>query len=220
MARLKTISREVCPPFLWNLARRVRQERPIRAVSKTALMSWMGFINPGMLSDGNLALIDYCVKHLPNEAPAIEIGSFAGKSLNHLILLLRRAGRANRVFSVDDWNFEGYQPGGTIEGLVSFDAYRTHVVDTFEKNVRLFSGDRLPYHIEANSDAFFAMWASHAACSDYFGRSVQLGGPISFAYIDGNHTYIQSKKDFENVDRHLEPYGFIVFDDSADGSGW
>ena len=47
-----------------------------------------------------------------------------------------------------------------------------------------------------------------------------FGGSISFGYIDGNHTYEQSKKDFENVHRFLEPGGFIVFDDSGDDSSW
>ena len=55
---------------------------------------------------------------------------------------------------------------------------------------------------------------------DFFGRDVTFGGSISFAYIDGNHTYEQSKKDFENVHRFLEPGGFIVFDDSGDDSSW
>ena len=45
---------------------------------------------------------------------------------------------------------------------------------------------------------------------------MQLGGPFAFAYIDGAHTYEQSTKDFQNVDRYLELGGFIVFDDSAD----
>jgi hypothetical protein len=140
MARLKTFAREVCPPFLWKLAYRARQRlTPVQAVPKTPLIFWMGFINPGMFSDENLALFDYCIRHLPNEAPIIEIGSFAGKSLNHLILLLRRAGRANPVFSVDDWKFGGMIDwrGEAIEGLVPLDAYRAHVIDTFEKNARL-----------------------------------------------------------------------------------
>ena len=45
---------------------------------------------------------------------------------------------------------------------------------------------------------------------------VQLGGKISFAYIDGNHYYDYAKRDFENVDKNLEIGGFILFDDSAD----
>jgi hypothetical protein len=52
------------------------------------------------------------------------------------------------------------------------------------------------------------------------GRNVQLGGAISFCYIDGNHAYEYAKRDFENCHNFLEPGGFILFDDSADGSGW
>jgi Methyltransferase domain len=84
----------------------------------------------------------------------------------------------------------------------------------------LFSGDRLPHHIELSSDAFFAAWAGIEKRIDFFGNAVQLGGPIAFAYIDGSHTYEQSTKDFQNVDRHLEPGGFIVFDDSEDYYNW
>lgn len=195
-------------------------DQQIKPVIKDDHMSWMASINPGMLRFENLALFAYCIENLASEAPIIEIGSFAGLSLNHLILFLRRAARTNQVFSVDEWNFEGYQPGGLIGGVVSFEAYRAHVIETFRRNVTLFSGDRLPHHIELNSDAFFVAWGSREERTDYFGNSAHLGGPISFAYIDGDHTYAQSKKDFENVDRYLEPGGFIVFDDSADGSGW
>ena len=51
--------------------------------------------------------------------------------------------------------------------------------------------------------------------SDVFGRSFQLGGPISFCYIDGNHTDDLAKRDFENCDRYLEKGGFVLFDDSG-----
>lgn len=216
---MKEIARRLCPPLLWDLANRMRR-RFVAPVVKDELMYWMGFINPGMLDPGNLALFAYCIERLPSESPLIEIGSFGGLSLNHLIHLLRRAGRANPVFSVDEWKFEGYRSDGLIGGLVPFEAYRAHVIETFRQNVMLFSGDRLPHHIDLSSDAFFAAWDARKECTDYFGRPVHLGGPIAFAYIDGDHTYGQSKKDFENVDRYLEPGGFIVFDDSADFSQW
>ena len=89
-------------------------------------------------------------------------------------------------------------------------------METFRRNVMLFSGDRLPHHIELSSDAFFSAWASNEPRIDYFGNNVRLGGPIALAYIDGDHTYEQSKRDFLNVDRHLEAGGFIIFDDSDD----
>lgn len=55
---------------------------------------------------------------------------------------------------------------------------------------------------------------------DVCGREIQLGGKISFAYIDGNYTYEYAKRDFENADKYLENGGFILFDDSGDNSGW
>jgi Methyltransferase domain len=158
---------------------------------------------------------------LPSKSPVLEIGSFAGLSLNHIILLLRRARRNNPVFSVDAWNFEGFQSGRLIAGSsIPFDDYRMHVIETFRRNVMLFSGDRLPHHIELSSDAFFAAWEARESYVDFFGNTARLGGPVAFAYIDGDHSYEQSMRDFENVDRHLQAGGFIVFDDSADGSDW
>jgi hypothetical protein len=218
----KSIIKDWLPPALLRAAMAARNiaKLPVGSLKPVVMddtMSWMAFINPGMVYGGNLALFSYCIEHLPSGAPLIEIGSFAGLSLNYLILFLRRAGRTNPVFSVDDWKFEDYPRGELIEG-VPFEAYRAHVVETFRRNVTLFSGDRLPHHIELDSDAFFAAWAAREARSDYFGNSVRLGGPIAFAYIDGAHNYAQSKRDFENVDRHLQSGGFIVFDDSADES--
>jgi hypothetical protein len=39
---------------------------------------------------------------------------------------------------------------------------------------------------------------------------------LSFAYIDGNHTYEYAKRDFINVHQNLVPRGFILFDDTTD----
>ncbi len=209
---LKTILRTA-----YSFASRTVGQPSFYPVAQDDFLTWMRFINPGMLSNGNIELIAYCIDHLSSEAPIIEIGSFAGLSLNHLIHFLRRSGRNNPVFSVDEWKFEGFQPGAIIEGSpVSFDAYRAHVIDTFRRNVMLFSGDRLPHHIVLSSDAFFSAWNASEHRIDYFGNGAQLGGPIVLAYIDGDHSYEQSKRDFKNVDRHLEIGGFIIFDDSAD----
>jgi hypothetical protein len=146
------------------------------------ILAWMRFINPGMLSGGILDLFSHCIPRLPRTNPIIEISSFAGLSLNHLILFLRHAGRDNLVFSVDEWIFEGYCPGQQIKGsTVSFNAYRDHVIDSFRRNVLLFSGDRLPHHLELSSDAFFAAWARKDKRNDFFGNQARLGGPISFA---------------------------------------
>lgn len=84
----------------------------------------------------------------------------------------------------------------------------------------MFSRNDLPFTIETFSDEFFELWAASANCRDVFGRECTLGGEISFCYIDGNHTFEFAKRDFANTDKYLQVGGFILFDDSADGSGW
>lgn len=191
----------------------------VAACQPDEFLKWLTFINPGMLAPSNLGLINHALRGMPEEGSVIEIGSFAGLSLNHIIHFMQQAGRTNPLVSVDEWYFEGardFLPGSAV----SFVDYREHVMDTFRRNLSLFHPNSLPHHVVANSDAFFRLWAANATVVDFFGRRKTLGGPISFAYIDGDHTYEQSLRDFENVDRFLLPGGFIVFDDSADGSDW
>jgi len=172
---------------------------------------------PGWLDPRNVRLFDYCIQHLPSGAPIVEIGSYCGLSLNMLIQLARKHRVSNTVISVDPWTFGIPEEMTRSTGLAT-PAYRAYLVESFRRSVELFSRDRLPYHIELDSDQFFERWASGAELVDFFGRAAKLGGPISFAYIDGDHSYEQSRRDFANVDRFLEPGGFVVFDDSADRS--
>jgi hypothetical protein len=218
----KDVGRELLPPVLVRSSLRMMgyRTRPLPPVAGDDLMAWMQIIIPGWLPHGNLEAFAYCLARLPSGAPIIEIGSFAGLSLNLLIHLLHRAGRQNPVFSVDNWRFEGSDDGLIKGSHISHDAYRAHVIETFRRNVTLFSGGSLPHHIELDSNAFFTAWASNEQRVDLFGNAVQLGGPVAFAYIDGSHTYEQSTRDFQNVDRYLEPGGFVLFDDSADLHPW
>jgi methyltransferase family protein len=117
-------------------------------------------------------------------------------------------------------DFEGSRDGLIPGSAVQFCRYRDHVIDSFRRNLLLFHFDRLPHHIVGNSDEVFHLWTKKAEVADFFGRSIELGGPVSLAYIDGAHTYEQSRRNFSNVDRFLLPGGFIIFDDSADDSDW
>jgi hypothetical protein len=183
--------------------------------------SWITMANAGMLDPGNLYLFDYCIRRLEPGA-VVEIGSFCGLSLNHILLLLRQHGRMNPVFSVDAWEFEGFTKDAAFldETEIPAAPYRGHIMESFRRNIELFNGDRLPHHIEANSDDFFAAWERKDTVTDFFGHAAMLGGPIAMAYIDGDHSYAQSRLDFENVDRFLVRGGFIIFDDSADWTEW
>ncbi|MBE9040024.1 class I SAM-dependent methyltransferase [Oscillatoriales cyanobacterium LEGE 11467] len=128
----------------------------------------------------------------------------------------------NKLFCSDAWNFEGAEKKDFLGGhpYLKHSDYKEFVRESFIRNVKFFSGQDLPYAIELFSDDFFAEWIHGSQLTDIFGRSIQLGGSISFAFIDGNHQYDFVRRDFYNVDRLLEVGGFLLFDDSADGTQW
>jgi len=190
-----------------------------RDVHGDAYIQWLCRVVGGWLApnDGNLRAFDYAVRSMPPEGAMIEIGSFVGLSTNILAYLALKHGRDNPFFSCDPWIFEGAEEpiGGYFDA--GSPAYRRYAKDVFRLNVELFSESRKPYAMEASSAQFWELWRLGAARRDVFGREVTLGGPISFAYIDGAHTYEASRSDFLGVDRHLLPGGFLLFDDSDDG---
>ncbi|MFC1497535.1 class I SAM-dependent methyltransferase [Verrucomicrobiota bacterium] len=182
---------------------------------------WLFYANAGMLTKGNLYCFDYVAKHLDSKSPFLEIGSFSGLSTNAIIYYMRKRGRDNRLFTCDKWEFETADPDGMIEASsISHRDYRHFIKESYMRNVRMFSEESLPFTVEMLSDDFFSAWGNDRKVNDVFGRSVSMGGPISFCFIDGNHSYQQSLKDFDNCDKFLEKNGFILFDDSEDDSGW
>lgn len=188
----------------------------------TPYLSWLTFANAGMLVRGNVGCIEYALGHLPSASPLIEIGSFCGLSTNIIGYFKQRLGIRNTLITCDKWEFEGADSGKLLDNStpLTHSEYREFVKASYLRNIQTFSRTDLPYTIEAFSDEFFQLWAAGAERQDVLGRSLRLGGPISFAFIDGNHTYEFARRDFENCDRYLEPGGFLLFDDSADGSDW
>jgi len=184
-------------------------------------VNWLCFANAGMLHRGNLYCFDYALRNLPSRAPLVEIGSFCGLSTNLLTYYKQRHGRANPLITSDRWEFEGAQNGHKLgASSVGHTEYSAFVRETYLRNIQMFSREDLPYTVEKLSDDFFAAWRAREEVTDVLGRPVKLGGPISFCYIDGNHTYEYAKRDFEHADEFLEAGGFLLFDDSADGSEW
>lgn len=178
---------------------------------------WLLSINVGYLHYGNLHLFNYAAQRLPSAAPMLEIGSYCGLSTNLLTYYKRKNGAKNRLFTCDKWEFEDTADIKTVpDSDISMGELREFAKATYLRNVGMFSRDDLPYTIEAFSDEFFSEWLNESTITDVFGRTVALGGAVSFAYIDGNHSYEFAKRDFENCDRFLERGGFILFDDSSD----
>jgi Methyltransferase domain len=207
--------RDLTVRALRKAARTIAGDPPAIIYLEDEFITWLKFANAGMLELGNLHLMDYAISRLPSDAPILEIGSFCGLSANALRHFLRKHKRANHLFTCDKWEFENRQGSHIGDSAVSFQDYRTFVRDSFLRNVKMFSGSDLPFTIEVLSKEFFALWGTNQFASDVFGRPTQLGGLVSFCYIDGDHTYEGSKVDFDGCDKFLETGGFILFDDSA-----
>jgi len=180
-------------------------------------IKWLCFANAGMLDKGNLYLIDLATKQLPSASPILEIGSFCGLSANVLTHFKRKYGLKNRLITCDKWEFpnddkDSQHIGGSP---ILFSDYKVFVRESYIRNTRMFSPDNLPFTVEATSDEFFAAWRDKKETLDVLGRPVNLGGPLSFCYIDGDHSYEGAKKDFLNCDAFLENGGFLLFDDST-----
>ncbi len=198
-----------------------RQRRGIETFT-TPVLGWMELATAGMLHPGQYALFSRAVRELPTDDPVIEIGSWAGLSANVITHLLERYAKPNRLFTTDPWDFErSVEEAERIpESDVSFDSLRMHVREQFERNLRFWSGDRLPYAFELFSDDFFDAWDRREARTDVFDREATLGGPVSFVYIDGDHREDQARRDFENADRFLVRGGLILIDDSDRFGAW
>ena len=184
-------------------------------------VGWLRHVNAGMLQSGNLYCFDYAIRNLPNAAPILEIGSFCGLSTNLLTYYKEKHGVRNLLFTCDRWEFPRSE-GRTMVGdsSITHAEYRAYARETFIRNVHMFSRYDLPHTIEMLSDEFFAAWRNGQEVADVFGGPVRLGGPLSFCYIDGNHSYEYARRDFINCDELLVPGGFILFDDSMDFTGY
>ena len=182
-------------------------------------LTWVRFAVAGHPSAGNPYCFDHAVRHMPPGGRMVEIGSFAGLSAVQIGYLARRHGRAEGLVCCDPWMFEGAPLGVTYPGTgVTTDAYRVFVRETFARNVRFFCDGSPPSAVEAYSDDFFDAWRRGESRPDVVaGGVVRLGGPVSFCFIDGNHTYEAATRDFRNADEFLLPGGFVLFDDSGDG---
>lgn len=184
--------------------------------------SWVRFAVPGMLGDGNLVASAWAMERLPKKGAIIEIGSFCGLSTILLSALRSRSGEQNRrIITSDKWEFEGQDLSSALgDSAVTHETYQEFVRESYLRNVQTFC-DPQPATVASLSDEFFTYWEAGEEKQDVVsGEVIKLGGEIAFAYIDGNHTYEFAKRDFENTDRFLVSGGWVMFDDSADGSGW
>jgi hypothetical protein len=106
------------------------------------------------------------------------------------------------------------------DSTLTFDEFYAFVKQTYIRNTKLFSKDRLPHSFHMLSNDFFRAWEMKAAKTDVFDRVVTLGGKFAFCFIDGDHSYEATKSDYLKCDSHLIIGGMVLFDDSNDGGAW
>lgn len=213
----RSMLRQIVPPFLWTLASRAKRGAIPSLPPPDEQIEWLRASIPGWLNAGNVRAFDFCIREMPDGA-VVEIGVYAGLSTNVIGHFLAKHGRATPFFSADPWLVDNPIPpplAADIDQARWTERRRGFIMQAYDRATRLNSAGRLPHHFELFSDAFFAAWGEGATRTDFFGRETRLGGPIAFAYIDGDHSAEQVWKDFSNIDRHLAEGGFVLFDDSG-----
>jgi hypothetical protein len=181
----------------------------------------IAYATGGMLTRGNVDALYYALKETRNiEGCLLEIGSFCGLSSNVITFLKRHLGVERPLFAIDPWNLvnldEMEEDRTEIELGIPDSELSEFIREAYRTRVRFFSRSDLPNAIQGFSHDVFAKWEKGETVKDLFDRDVTLGGPIAFAYIDGDHSYEGAKQDFHNVDRYLSTGGMILFDDSGD----
>lgn len=213
---MRTLVRDLTPPGLAHLVARLRGRPPRYTLPPLdGNVTWYRQSIPGWLDAGNIAVFEECIRTMP-EGAVVEIGTFAGLSLATLNHFIAKHGRNAQLFSADPWVLDTelwFKLHGEELSMPPA-ARRDYIIGLFDRAIRGNAGGRLPHTIELSSDEFFERWHSGATVTDFFGQKAALGGPIAFAYIDGDHREEPSARDFANVDRHLVPGGFVLFDDT------
>lgn len=178
-------------------------------------------IGEGMLQEKNIELIDYAIKNLNSNSSIVEIGIYGGLSTNLILYLLQKHQKNNLLFNCDPWIYEGYndttEQSKYIDGSVEITRsnYSDYLYKAYINSIEFLHNKKRPHTFKLTSDDFFNKWSNNQFNNDVWNIKTKLGGEIAFAYIDGNHSYEQCKKDFENVNNYLVKGGYILFDDSA-----
>ena len=149
-----------------------------------------GFLDP--MEGYTLALL---AAHGPGQGEIVEIGSFMGKSTCWLATGSKMAGR-EKITAVD--HFRGSQEHKKGQPM--------------EEEILLRDGSLLPAFLENIKTAGLADHITPVeACST--AAAATWSKPIRLLFIDGDHSFAASKKDFETWSPHVVPDGLIAFHD-------
>lgn len=131
----------------------------------------------------------------------VEIGSFMGRSTCWLAEGSRKAGR-EKVTAID--HFKGskeHQEGKAFECGVLVQEGTTY--NRFMENLKALNLRDMVNPIVSDSEQAAEGWSK----------------PVRLLFIDGDHSYEGSKKDFESWEKHVIPGGYIAFHDIVSWPG-
>ncbi len=157
--------------------------------------------------------VDFALKNLQSDAPILEIGAFAGRSTSFLGSLIKKYNKKNNLIVIDPWLTCPDEPLIGPKKKSPFD-YRAYIKEQYLNNIKFWFEEDLPITFQLDSNSFFDEWKRKLIKKDLFNNEFKMGGDICFCYLDGDHSYDQVKKDFQNIDSILQKGGFIYFDDS------
>ena len=150
-----------------------------------------------MPKDEGLALNRWAEKFTCH-GPALEIGTFGAKST--LYIATGTSVNGQFVFTVDHHSgSEEHQPG---EEYYDSDIYdkklgRVNTVPLMQENLEKFDESKWVIPIIANANSVAQSW------------TIELG----FLFIDGSHTEISAKNDYDNWSTKIHPQGALVIHD-------
>jgi len=160
-----------------------------------------GFMPP---EEGEL-LFRYAVRRLPH-GPALEVGTYCGKSAVYLGAAAREAG--GTVFTVDHHRGSEENQAGWEHHDASLVDPETGLMDTlpfFRRTIQRAALEDVVVAVVGRSTTVSRWWAT----------------PLSLLFIDGGHGEQPARDDYEGWARHVMPGGLLmihdVFPDPADG---
>ncbi|MFT4081413.1 MAG: class I SAM-dependent methyltransferase [Nocardioides sp.] len=160
-----------------------------------------------MPADEGLTLFRYAVDRLPH-GPALEVGSYCGKSAIYLGAAARVVGGDAVVFCVDhhrgsEENQEGWEHHDP--NLVDPDSGRMDTLPLFRRTIEDAGLEETVVGVVGPSARVSRWWRT----------------PLSLLFIDGGHGVAPARDDYRGWTPHVMPGGLLVihdvFPDPADG---
>lgn len=160
-----------------------------------------GFMPP---EEGEL-LFQYAVRQL-SEGPALEVGTYCGKSAVYLGAAARETG--GTVFTVDHHR-------GSEENQAGWEHHDTSLVDPETGLMDTLPSFRRTIQRAGLEDQVVAVVGRSTTVSRWWRT------PLALLFIDGGHGEQPAREDYEGWARHVMPGGLLlihdVFPDPADG---